>query len=77
MAEGGRGDAVYCRELVEHFELDQVDWCHVLWRAEKLVRRQDFRRLVVAITDELERVEVLTADDLNALMGADREAQVA
>jgi hypothetical protein len=35
-------------------------------------RRQDFRRLVVRITDELERVEVLSADDLKALMEADR-----
>jgi hypothetical protein len=56
------------RKLVEHFDIDQVDWTHVLWRADRLGRRQDFRRLVVAIADELERVEVLYADDLRALM---------
>ena len=46
------------RELIEHFGMDRVDWCHVLWRAEQLARRQDFRRLVVRIADELERVEL-------------------
>ena len=70
---GAGGDALLVLELVEHFDMDRVDWCHVLWQAEKLGRRQDFRRLVVRITDELERVEVLTADDLKALMEADRE----
>jgi hypothetical protein len=74
VAEGARGDALLVLELVEHFDMDRVDWCHVLWRAEQLGRRQDFRRLVVRITEELERVEVLTADDLKALMEPDREA---
>ena len=40
-------------------------------------RRQDFRRLVVRITDELERLEVLHADDLRALIDLDREASAA
>jgi hypothetical protein len=35
---------------------------------KQLSRRQDFRRLVIAIADELERVEVLHADDLDRLM---------
>jgi hypothetical protein len=74
VAEGARGDAVFARELVQHFELDRVDWGHVLWKTEQLVRRQDFRRLVVRIANELERVEVLYADDLRALMDLDREA---
>jgi hypothetical protein len=64
---------VFARELVQHFELDRVDWGHVLWKTEQLVRRQDFRRLVVQIANELERVEVLDADDLRALMEPDRE----
>ena len=64
VAEGARGDALFAREPVQHFELDRVDWGHVLWKTEQLVRRQDFRRLVVAIANELERVEVLDADDL-------------
>ena len=54
-----------------------VGWGHVLWKTEQLVRRQDFRRLVVRIADELERVEVLNADDLRALMDLDREAAAA
>jgi hypothetical protein len=41
------------------------------------VRRQDFRRLGVRIADELERVEVLYADDLTALMEPDREPPAA
>ena len=62
VAEGARGDALMVLELLEHFDMDRVDWCHVLWQAEQLGRRQDFRRLVVRITDELERVEVLYAE---------------
>ena len=73
MAERAVGDALMARELIEHFEMDRVDWCQVLWLAEQLGRRQDFRRLVVRIADELERLEVLYADDLRALMEPDRE----
>jgi hypothetical protein len=72
VAEGGRGDAAMARELVEHFGFERVDWLHVLWLAEQLCKRRDFRRLVVRIADELERVELLYADDLKALM--EREA---
>jgi hypothetical protein len=57
--------------------MDRVDWCHVLWQADQLGRRQDFRRLVVRIADELERVELLYADDLRALMDPDREESAA
>jgi hypothetical protein len=67
------GDALLARELIEHFDLDRVDRCHVLGLAEQLGRRQDSRRLVVRIADELERVEVLYADDLRALMEPNRE----
>ena len=67
MAAGAVGDALMARELLDHFEMDRVDWCHVLWQADRLGRRQDFRRLVVRIANELERVEVLTAQDLEAL----------
>jgi hypothetical protein len=74
MAEGAVGDALMARELLDHFGMDRVDWCHVLWEADRLGRRQDFRRLVVRIADELERVELLCADDLRALMDPDREA---
>jgi hypothetical protein len=77
VAEGARGDALMARELVDHFELERIDWHHILWKADRLVRRQDFRRLVVRIANELERVEVLHADDLRALMEPDREAMAA
>ncbi len=73
MAEGARGDALFAREPVQHFNINRVDWGHILWKTQQLVRRQDFRRLVVRIADELERVEVLDADDLRALMEPDRE----
>jgi len=73
VAEGARGDALLVLELLEHFDLGRRDWWDVLWQAEQLGRRQDFRRLVVAIADELERVEVLYADDLKSLMEPDRE----
>ena len=77
MAEGAVGDALMVRELLDHFEMDRVDWAHVLWQAEQLGRRQDFRRLVVRIAAELEQIEVLHADDLRALMEPDREAMAA
>jgi hypothetical protein len=77
MAAGAVGDALMARELAEHFDMDRVDWCHVLWQADRLGRRQDFRRLVVRIADELERVELLYADDLRALMEPDQEASAA
>jgi hypothetical protein len=65
------------RELVEHFDLPMPEWLHVLWQAKQLCKRRDFRRLVVRIADELERVEVLNADDLRALMEPEREAVAA
>jgi hypothetical protein len=37
-------------------------------------RQPEFRRLVVAIADELERVEVMTADDLRILMTSTENA---
>jgi hypothetical protein len=73
VAEGARGDALFARELVDHFQIDRVDWGHLVWKTERLVRRQDFRRLVVLIAHDLERVEVLYADDLRELMARDRE----
>ena len=77
VAEGARGDAAMARELVEHFDLPMSEWLHVLWKAKQLCNRRDFRRLVVRIADELERVEVLNADDLRAMMEPEREAMAA
>jgi hypothetical protein len=68
VAEGARGDALMARQLIDHFDLDRVDWCHIIWKAEKLLCRQDSRRLVVRIAAELERAEVLHADQIRALM---------
>ena len=53
-----------------------MDWPHILWKTEQMIRRKDFRRLVVAIANELERVEVLHAEDLRTLM-ADTAAAAA
>jgi hypothetical protein len=49
-------------------------WGFYVWKAHRLAGSPEFRRLVVAIADELERVEVLTADDLNALITSTEEA---
>jgi hypothetical protein len=69
VAEGARRDADQARVLAEYLKLDQAAWHHAIWKANQLGRRQDFRRLVVAIADELDRVEVLHAEDLEELMG--------
>jgi hypothetical protein len=73
VAEGTRRDAQQARILADYLELDRFGWAHILWQANRLARRQDFRRLVVAIADELERVEVLHAADLEELMARDSE----
>jgi hypothetical protein len=65
---GARRDAEQARHLAEYLKLDQVGWLHVLWKANQLGRRSRFRRLAVAIADELERVEVLSAEDLRNLL---------
>ena len=41
--------------------------------ANQLGRRPEIRRLAVAIADELERVEVLTAQDLEAVIATTQE----
>jgi hypothetical protein len=47
---------------------DRATWGFYVWQANKLAKRPEFRRLAVAISNELERVEVLTAQDLEALI---------
>jgi hypothetical protein len=69
---GARRDAEQARHLAEYLKLDQVGWLHVLWKANQLGRRSGFRRLAVAIADELERVEVLSAEDLRNLLEKER-----
>ncbi len=48
-------------------------WGFYVWQANQLARRPEFRRLAVAIANELERVEVLTAQDLEALIATTEE----
>jgi hypothetical protein len=60
-----RRDAEQVRRLAEYLKFDMVDWSHVRWQAKQLARRQDFRRLTVAIADELEYREVLYREDLD------------
>ncbi len=74
---GARRDAEQARHLAEYLRLDHAGWLHVIWKAGRLACRQDFRRLVVRIANELERVEVLHAQDLRDLMAQDREAVAA
>jgi len=66
-------DAKQARHLAEYLELDRGGWLHIIWKANRMGGRPEFRRLVVAIAGELERVEVLAAEDLKQLM-TDREA---
>jgi hypothetical protein len=77
VAVGAGRDAEQARTLANYLKLDNAGWLHVLWKANQLGRRQDFRRLAVLIADELERVEVLTAEDLERLMTRDAEAAAA
>jgi hypothetical protein len=53
--------------LAAYLKFDEVDWLHVRWEAKQLGRRQDFRRLAVAIADELEYREVLYREDLDRI----------
>jgi hypothetical protein len=71
-----RRDAEQARHLAGYLKYDHVDWLHLLWKANRLARTAEFRRLVVAIADRLERVELLDAADLRGLM-AEREAVAA
>ena len=70
---GARRDAEQARHLAEYLKLDRVGWLHLLWKANRLGRRFGFRRLAVAIADELERVELLSAQDLAALIATTEE----
>lgn len=76
VAEGARGDAIKAGQLAEYLELDGAGWGCLVWKANRLARRSDFRRLVVAIANELERGEVLDAAELRTLM-PDTEAAAA
>jgi hypothetical protein len=73
--EGARRDAEQARQLAEYIGIaDRAMWGFYVWKANQLAGSPEFRRLVVAIADELERVEVLTADDLKALITSTEEA---
>jgi hypothetical protein len=61
---GSRGDASKCAWLAEKLDFEEPDWLHVLFLARDLGRSREFRHLVVALADELERVEVLDHHDL-------------
>ena len=71
---GARRDAEQARHLAEYIGVaDRATWGFYVWQANQLARRPEFRRLAVAIADELERVEVLTAQDLEALIATTEE----
>ena len=74
--EAARRDAEQARHLAEYIGIaDRAAWGFYVWKANQLARRPEFRRLAVAIADELERVEVLTAQDLEALIATTEEAR--
>jgi hypothetical protein len=64
---GARRDAEQAHDLADCLELDEVAWRFELFKANRIGRQREFRELVVAITDELERREVLTAEDLRQI----------
>ncbi|HYN63303.1 MAG TPA: hypothetical protein VES36_01760 [Candidatus Limnocylindrales bacterium] len=71
---GARRDAKQARHLAEYIGIaDRATWLFYVWKANQLARRPEFRRLVVRIADELERVEVLTAQDLEGLIATTEE----
>jgi hypothetical protein len=72
---GARRDAEQARHLAGCLGIaDRAMWGFYVWRADRLAGSPEFRRLVVAIADELERVEVLTADELRTLITSTEEA---
>jgi hypothetical protein len=73
VAEDSRRDAEQAATLVNWLKLDRAGFLCEVWRAGQLARKPAFRCLVVAITDELERVEVLDADDLRRIHDRVRE----
>ena len=74
LPQAARRDAEQARHLAEYIGIaDRATWLFYVWKANQLARRPEFRRLAVAIADELERVEVLTARDLEALIAATEE----
>jgi hypothetical protein len=69
-----RRDAEQARHLAQYIGVaDRATWGFYVRKANELARRPEFRRLAVAIADELERVEVLTAQDLEALIATTEE----
>jgi hypothetical protein len=75
MHVGARCDAKQARHLAEYIGIaDRAMWGFYAWKANQLAASPEFRRLVVAIANELERVEVLTADDLRTLITTTEEA---
>ena len=75
LPNGARHDAEQARHLAGYIGItDRAMWGFYVWKANRLARRPEFRRLAVAIADELERVEVLTAEDLRRLITTTEEA---
>jgi hypothetical protein len=71
---GARRDAAQAARLADYLGIsDQATWLFYVWKANQLAKRRDFRCLVVAIADELERLEVMTAEDLRALTATTEE----
>ena len=73
--EGARRDAEQAAHLAQYLKLDRAGWLFHVWRAHQLAKQSSFRRLAVRIANELERIEVLCADDLQRIYDATREGE--
>jgi hypothetical protein len=73
LPEGACHDAEAAAVLAGYIGVtDRATWMFYVWKANQLARRSGFRRLAVAIADELERVEMLRAEDLRNLLEKER-----
>jgi hypothetical protein len=64
-APGIRHDAQVARLLAEYTDIrDGLGWMKVVDETRKRVRSRSFRRLVTAISHELERVEIVLQPEL-------------
>jgi hypothetical protein len=64
---GSRQDGQQIQYLTQCLGIDSVGWHGLLFQVNKQSRDPAFRRLVVEIASELERVEVLLRPELEAL----------
>src|SRR5262245_1674880 len=55
--------------LAGFLDLDERGWCALVERAERTAESEPFRRIVTIIASTLERIDVLSGDDIRFLVG--------